>query len=134
MRIDADVVAFGSIVAVVALVGGSIVYDRAKATPQVAEVLIVDKDYRPGHYDTHCSTDGHGHLHCYQSWVPPSWVVEYADEERWRTTVSQVTFDALHVGDKKVLRYARGGGWWHARYDERFVLTPLAPEAAWPAR
>lgn len=112
----------------------SCVQDYAKSTPQVVEVLIVDKRHEPGHYVTSCSTNGKGVQSCSMRWVPPTWSIEYADERRWTTSVSEGTYEAIRIGDKKVLRFDLGGGYWHARYSERFMLTAQSAEASYPTR
>lgn len=116
------------------LLVGSCVQDYAKSEPHVIDVLVTDKQHRPGHYDTNCSTDSEGRMSCSTDWVPPTWSVEYADERRHWLNVSQGTHDALRIGDKKVLRYDLGGGYWQARYNERFEFGQLIAEGSWPAK
>jgi hypothetical protein len=128
---------FGALAIVVILVlCGSCAQDWWTSTPQVTEVTIIDKAYHPGHYDTTCNTDGKGHVSCTTDWIPPSWAIRYEDAtERFTTSVSSGTYDALRLGDRKPLRYFQGGGWWHARYHEEFLLGPLVPEGpSWPVR
>lgn len=124
------------IVAIVALCSlvGSCVHDYAKSSPMALDVLVTDKDYRPAHSDTHCSTDSKGYMSCSTTYYPPSWQIEYADEQRHWTSVSQGTYDQLHIGDKKVVQFDLGGGFWKSRYNERFVLVPQVAEGSWPAR
>jgi len=119
------------IVAVCALLV-SCIRDYSTATPQVAEVLVTDKQFYPAHYDQHCSTDSKGYMSCYQSYVPPSWAVNYADEQNHSVTVSQGTYDALRIGERKVLRYDLGGGYWHARYNEQFQFGQIRAEGMPP--
>jgi hypothetical protein len=125
----------GGIVAVLALLFGSCVHDFAKSTPQVSEVTIVDKHHQPEYWSTHCTSDNKGRMSCYPQYHPPSWRIRYEDgAQRFGTSVSSGTFNALNLGDRKVLRYALGGGIWGARYGERFVFGPMTGEASWPAR
>lgn len=129
-------VVFGVSAALAALVlCGSCVRDWWTATPQVTEVTIVDKSHTPGHYVQSCSTNAKGWTTCHEVWIPPVWSVRYEDgAERFSTSVSSGTYNALALGDRKVLRFQLGGGYWHARYSEQFVLTPLTAEGSWPVR
>lgn len=110
------------------------IYDCATATPQVIEVLVLDKDYSPPHDDTSCATDSNGRMSCSTTHYGPTWSVEYADVARHTTTVSQGTYDALHVGEKKILRFNQGNGWWHGRYDEQFQFGPVDVEGVLPVK
>lgn len=121
-------------VVIACLFVGSCVRDYSSATPRVVDVLVTDKQHVPGHTTTDCDTDSNGHMSCSTTYHPPTWSVEYADETRHWLHVSQGTHDALRIGDKKVLRYDLGGGYWHARYNERFEFGLLVAEGSWPAK
>lgn len=125
----------GGVCAVLFLIG-SCVQDWRTAKPQVSEVTIVDKHYAPGHYDTSCSTDPHTYIvTCNTYWVPPAWAVQYEDgAERFGIAVSSGTYEALRLGDRKILQYQLGGGYWHARYDEVLLLQRPPAEGTWPVR
>ncbi len=124
----------GAVIATLALGGlfiGSCVRDYASSTPRVVDVLVTDKRYEPDHYTVECSGDP---VRCTQTYHPPSWTVEYADETRHWMSVSRGTYDAVSIGEKKVIRFDLGGGYWKARYNERFEFGPLVAEGSWPAR
>jgi hypothetical protein len=112
---------------------GSCVHDYATAKPQAHPALILEKSYTPGHYHTDCSSHK-GHTSCSTHWVPPSWSICYSDEQRHWVSVSSGTYEALHIGDTRIVYFDLGGGPWHARYGERFSLGPVKPEQDWPAR
>jgi hypothetical protein len=126
----------GAAVVVVLLVFlGSCVDDFARSTPESSEVTIINKQYSPEHWDLQCSTDSKGYMSCQNIYYPPSWAVWYEDGPgNFYATVAAGTYDALRLGDRKVVHYALGGGLWHARYNEQFVLGQSQAEAAWPTR
>ncbi len=124
----------GVIVVVLAALLGSCVHDFAKSTPQVSEVTIVDKHDQPEYWTTDCTSDK-GSTTCRPVYHAPSWSVRYEDgSERFSTSVSSGTYDALKLGERKVLRFSLGGGMWHARYSEQFVFGPVTGEASWSTR
>lgn len=115
--------------AALSLLVGSCVQDYRKSTPQAAEVTIVDKRYHPEHYVTSCSSDNHGVTHCSTTYVAPSWAITYEDAtRRFGLDVSSGLYKALRLGDRKVLNYDLGGGYWGARYNERILLQAPPPE------
>lgn len=122
----------GGIVALLLLgLTGSCVHDWAKSTPAVAEVVVVDKKYSPEYYTTSCTSDNRGNTSCHPVYHGPSWSVQYQDgNEIHSTSVSSGTYEALKLGDRKILRYNKGGGYWQARYSEKFIFGATA-EAKW---
>jgi hypothetical protein len=128
----------GALVALVGAIGlslliGSCVQDYRLSTPRVIDVQIVDKHYSPAHSDLVCTSDKNG-MSCHTNYYPESWSVDYADGEQWSLSVSRGTWEALRIGDRKVLRFNEGGGWWHARYDEQFEFGALVAEGALPVK
>lgn len=108
---------------------GSCVNDYRTSTPRTIEVLITDKHYSPAHTDTYVTLDANGNSTIHSNYYPESWTVEYADEERHTINVSSATYAALQLGERKVLHYDLGGGFWQARYNERFEFGMVRAEA-----
>ena len=136
MRIFAIVI--GWVIGLILIVGliATCVQDYRSATPRIVEVRIIDKRYTPGYYEQHCSTqyiessDSKIPITtCHDEWIAPKWIAKYEDAGDLHTLdISSGIFDTLTIGQQKWMRYYVGGGYYHARYNEGFLLDKPLPE------
>jgi hypothetical protein len=105
---------------VILLLMGSCVADYTSSTEQIRQATVYDKQHQPAYWSVSCS--GGKRARCHPVYHPPTWAVEYEDEQgRHWEYIGHGLYDEMRAGDPVTVSFFEGG-YFGFRYGTAFTL------------